>query len=125
MTDGATEDGQVLIIDLPEDLAAEAVEDLGARWDLSVRGAGQDAQMVLGLGGSLISLIQTPTSVHDFIVWLLGVLQRRRTTTVLKFTQSSDGSKTINLSPDINPDAVIEIMKHALGVTTDKRMGER
>lgn len=116
MTDSATEDDPVFIIDLPEDLAAEAVEDLGARWELNVRDAGQTAQVILGVGGSLISLIQAPTSVRDFTTWLLGVLQRRRTTTVLRITRSSDGATTISLSPDIDPDAAVEIMKQALGV---------
>lgn len=106
-----------LLIDMPAELAAEAVRDLGGRRVLrSVRGGTvENVALVLGIGGSLVSLIQTPTTIRDFATWLVKTATRRGETTIVRVAKSASGNVTVEVQPEmVDPDTVAELLKQAM-----------
>jgi hypothetical protein len=104
-----------LLIELPEPLAAEALRELDARRVLRVRHATVDeVVMILGVGGSLVSLIQTPTSLRDFAAWLTRTAGKRDDTKLLEVRRKSDNGVVIEVAKGMDPDAVAEILKQAM-----------
>jgi hypothetical protein len=101
-----------LLIDMPPELADEAIKlGLGER-RLRRRGSGDAVALVIGLGGSLIGLMQAPNTIPEFVHWLIMLTQRDEK--LLEIRKRPDGQLVITVGKDVRPDVVIETLEKIL-----------
>lgn len=103
-----------LLVELPESLAADAVRSGIAKRVLRRRSAGDVAVIVLGVGGSLVSLLQTPTTLRDFSLWLTARADAKRERTIVRLARTGDGRTILEVAPGADADTVAKLLKKAL-----------
>jgi hypothetical protein len=65
-----------LLVSLPEPLAAEAVRARLAERAIERRAGADTLLLIVGVGGSIVSLAQAPLTVREFAKWLAGRFDR-------------------------------------------------
>jgi hypothetical protein len=102
-----------VVIELPEDLCAAAIRDgLGTRVLARKRGAADAIAMVIGLGGSVISLMQGPDTIKAFCEWL--VWRASKDETVLNVRRRRNGEVEFTLGPDVDKEAALRFLRSYL-----------
>jgi hypothetical protein len=102
-----------LFIDLPPELADEAIQlGLGKRRPRRRGSIGDAVTLVIGLGGSLIGLMQAPNTLPEFVRWLIMLTQRDEK--LLEIRKRPDGELVITVGNSVDPDVVIETLEKIL-----------
>ena len=97
---------------MPSELAAEAMRLGFGVCRRRRRGVGDTTALVIGLGGSLLTLMQAPTTVPDFVRWLVVVMQKDET--LLEVRRRPSGEVVMTVGPGMDPDTAIEVLEKAL-----------
>jgi len=102
-----------LLVDLPPELANEAIRlGLGERRLRRRGGVGDAVTLVIGLGGTLIGLMQAPNTIPEFVRWLIMITNRDDK--LLEIRRRPDGRTIITVASSVDPDVVIEALEKIL-----------
>jgi hypothetical protein len=92
----------------PEELCAEAIRDgLATRVPARKRGSADTVAVVIGLGGSVISLLQRPGAIKAFCEWLTWRASKDQS--VIHIRKRRNGEVT--LGPDVNEEAALRFLR--------------
>lgn len=110
--------GDSLIIELPEDMAVEAIRSGLANRVLRRRGLSEAAVLVLGVGGSLVSILQSPTTLRDLSAWLTIRATARQERTLVRLAKGGDGRTILEVAPGQDVEIVTQLLENALRTDT-------
>ena len=106
------ESGQ-LLVDLPLELAGEAASlGFGEPRFRRRGGIGDAATLIIGLGGSAISLMQAPSTIPEFVRWL--VMATQRDDKLLEVRHGRSGEVIITIGRSVDPKVAIEALEKLL-----------
>jgi hypothetical protein len=101
------------VVELPPELATEAMRlGFGKPWLRRRGGIGDAAPVIIGIGGSLIGLMQAPSTIPEFVRWL--VMATQRDSKLLEVRKRRNGDVVVTLGSSVDPDVAIEALEKIL-----------